>query len=44
MKRNRLCWPMLLICLAVLLNGCTSVLWDKNTFAHSYEPAKTLSG
>ncbi len=30
---------MLLICQTVFLSGCTSVLWDEKTFAHSYEPA-----
>lgn len=39
MKRNRLWWPMLLICQTLFINGCTSVLWNKNTFAHYYEPA-----
>ena len=31
---------MLLICQTVFLSGCTSVLWDEKTFAHSYEPAR----
>src|SRR6266566_10092032 len=38
MKPNRLWWAMLLASQTIFLNGCTSVLWDPNTFAHSYEP------
>src|SRR5690349_8964922 len=40
MKRNMLCWAMLLASQTIFLNGCTTALWDKNNFAHSYEPAK----
>jgi len=40
MKRNLLSWAILLGCQTILLSGCTSALWDKNTFAHSFEPAK----
>jgi len=39
MKRNLLWWAILLGCQTILLSGCTSALWDRNTFAHSYEPA-----
>jgi len=31
---------MLLASQIILLCGCTTALWDKNTFAHTYEPAK----
>ena len=34
---------MLLASQTIFLNGCTSVLWDPNTFAHSYEPAKPVN-
>ena len=40
MKGNQLWWLMLLICQMVFLSGCTSVLWDEKTFAHTYEPAR----
>jgi len=43
MKRNPLWWAILIAGQAILLNGCTSALWDKNTFAHSYEPAKPVN-
>jgi len=43
MKRNRLWWAILLVSQTILLNGCTSALWDNNTFAHSYEPAKSAN-
>jgi hypothetical protein len=40
MKRNRCWWALLVLIQTLLLNGCTPLLWDEKTFAHSYEPAK----
>ena len=35
--------PGLLAMLMAFGSGCTSVLWDKDTFAHSYRPASPAS-
>src|SRR6266853_670298 len=45
MKMNRHWWVALLVCQKAFADECTSIfctakLWDKNTFAHSYEPAQ----
>ena len=40
MKRNLFWWAILLMGQTILFSGCTSALWDKNTFYHSYEPAR----
>jgi len=39
MKKHRLCVPLLLVCQAVLLSGCTSELWEKERFARCHWPA-----
>jgi hypothetical protein len=40
MKWNQIWWGTMLVCQTAVLSGCTSVLWDKNTFARAYEPAQ----
>ena len=39
MKKINLWFLSLWVSQAVLITGCTSALWDKNTFAHYYRPA-----